>query len=323
VANNAKTSPVQRRLQAAFASVEAEPFALGAESLRPGARLAGLDRLGERLARRLRDVFEPFVKVKPKVEAATALTSRFDTWRDALPEFTSVSLYRMRPMKGGMLIAIAPDYVARLVDAFYGGTGAATGAAAKREFTAAEERLLGRVTEGIVAAVVEIWSEIVAIDPQLAAREINAGYATLVRGDESVVVQRFAIAGGGSGETSIDLVFPLAAMRAYEAQLSAKVHAEATSVDGEFRWRLARALEGVSFPVRSVVARPTLSVQELLALKIGDVIPITLAPRVPLLVGNRRLAEGTIGEQEGRAAFQIETIGANRGGADRAGGQKA
>jgi flagellar motor switch protein FliM len=315
-------SPKRASIQAAFAQAGVEPFALGAESLRPGARLAGLDRLGERLARRLRDVFEPFVKVKPKVEAAAALTSRFDTWRDALPEFTSVSLYRMRPMKGGMLIAISPAYVARMVDAFYGGTGA-TGSP-RREFTAAEERLLGRVTEGIVTAVAEIWAEIVQIEPQLAAREVNAGYATLVRGDESVVVQRFAIAGGGPGETSIDLVFPLVAMRAYEAQLSAKVHAEAPG-DSEFRWRMARALEAVSFPVRSVVARPTLSVQELLALKVGDVIPITLAPRVPLLVGNRRLAEGTIGEQEGRAAFQIETIGTDRvaGLPDRLGGNRA
>lgn len=291
------------------AEPEVAPFALGAESLRPGARLAGLDRLGERLARRLRDVLEPFAKVKPKVDAEAALTSRFDTWRDGLPEFTSVSLYRMRPMKGGMLIALEPGYVVRLVDAFYGGTGTAAARGAKREFTAAEERLLGRVTEGIVAAVAETWAEIVHIDPQLAARETNVGYATLVRGDESVVVQRFAVAGGGPGATSIDLVFPLAAMRAYEAQLSAKVHAEAQGVDSEFRWRLARAVEQVSLPVRSVVARPTLSVRELLALKVGDVIPITLAPRVPLLVGNRRLAEGTIGEQEGRAAFQIETIG--------------
>ena len=303
---------------AELVTAEPRPFALGGESMRPGARLAGLDRVGERLARRLRDVFEPFVKVKPKVEAEAALTSRFEMWLDALPEFTSVSLYRMRPMKGGMLIAIAPDYVSRMVDSFYGGTGAALASASrKREFTAAEERLLGRLTEGIVAAVIETWAEIVAIEPQLAARETNAGYATLVRGDESVVIQRFAIAGGGPGVSSLDLVFPLAAMRVYETQLSAKVHAEAGTGDAEFRWRLARALEGVSFPVRSVVARPTLSVKELLALKPGDVIPITLAPRVPLIVGNRRLAEGTIGEQEGRAAFQIETIGAP----DRIGGR--
>ncbi|USI73717.1 flagellar motor switch protein FliM [Sphingomonas morindae] len=296
-----------------------ERFALGSESLRPGARLSGLDRLAERLARRLRDVLEPFAKAKPKVEHAPALTSRFDTWRDGLPEFTSVSLYRMRPMKGGMLIALAPDYVSRLVDAFYGGTGAPPkGAVRKREFTAAEERLLGRVTEGIVLAVVETWADIVNFEPQLAARETNAGYATLVRGDEPVVVQRFSVAGGGPGATTIDLVFPLAAMRAYESQLSAKVHAEAGAGDSEFRYRLARALENVSLPVRSVVARPTLSVKELLSLKVGDVIPITLAPKVPLIVGNRRLAEGTIGEQEGRAAFQIETLGA----LDRPGGHR-
>jgi flagellar motor switch protein FliM len=297
---------------------EAQPFALGSEALRPGARLAGLDRVGERLARRLRDVLEPFVRVKPKVEAEAALTSRFETWRDALPEFTSLSLYRLRPMKGGMLIAIAPDYVSRLVDAFYGGTGAATPAAhRKREFTAAEERLLSRLTDAITGAVVEMWQEIVPLEPSLASRETNSGYASLVRGDEAVVIQRFSIAGGGPGATTIDLVLPLTAMRAHEAQLAAKIHAEAGPIDNEFRYRMARALENVSFPVRSVVARPTLSVQELMALKVGDVIPITLSPRVPLIVGNRRLAEGTIGEQEGRAAFQIETIGS----ADRVGGK--
>lgn len=308
----------QRAIRTELVASEAVPYALGSESLRPGARLSGLDRLGERLARRLRDVFEPFVKVKPKVEAEAALTSRFDTWRDGLPEFTSISLYRLRPMKGGMLIAVSPDYVTRLVDAFYGGTGASPSASARRrEFTASEERLVGRLTEGVAAAVVEVWADIVALEPQLAARETNASYATLVRGDESVVVQRFAIAGGGPGASSIDLVFPLAAMRGYEAQLAAKVQSEQGGGDSEFRGRLARAIEGVTLPVRSVVARPTLSVRELLALKPGDVIPITLAPRVPLIVGNRRLAEGTIGEQEGRAAFQIETIGTT----DRIGGR--
>ncbi len=303
------------QLRAELGHDEVLPFALGSESLRPGARLSGLDRIGERLARRLRDVLEPFVRVKPKVEVEAASTCRFETWRDALPEFTSVSLYRMRPMKGGMLIAASPDYVSRLVDAFYGGTGAVTAGPRRREFTAAEERLLARLTEGVVAAVVEMWAEIAPLEPSLVARETNAGYATLVRGDESVVVQRFLVSGGGTGSSSLDLVFPLVAMRAYETQLSAKVHAESGPADNEFRLRMARALEQVSFPVRSVVARPTLSVSELIALKPGDVIPITLAPRVPLIVGNRRLAEGSIGEQEGRAAFQIETIGA----ADRPG----
>jgi len=288
---------------------EVRPFALGQEALRPPTRLAGLERIGERLARRLRSVIEPFTRAKPTIIPEVIETIRFDAWRDELPDFTSLSLYRMRPLKGGMLMAIEPDYVTRLVDAFYGGSGMAPPMARHTEFTPAEERLLGRLTDAIVDSLVEVWAEVLPLTPALAGRETNASYASLVRGDELVVVQRFGIIAGMLPRTSIALVYPLAALRPYEAQLSAKVHAEPGVGDGEFRERMAKALANVRLPVRTVLARPTLSVDELMNLKPGDVIPITLPPRVPLLVANRRLAEGTIGEQEGRAALRIEEIG--------------
>jgi flagellar motor switch protein FliM len=293
---------------------EVRPFALGQEALRPPTRLAGLERIGERLARRLRGVIEPFARAKPSVVPEIIETLRFDAWRDALPGFTSLSLYRMRPLKGGMLIAIAPDFVTRLVDVFYGGNGLTAANSRAKEFTAAEERLISRLTDAIVEMLVEVWAEVLPLTPALAARETNASYASLVRGDELVVVQRFGVVAGHLPPTTLALVYPLSALRPYEAQLSAKVHAEPGIVDGEFRERMANALANVKLPVRSVLARPTLTVSELLDLKVGDVIPITLAPRVPLIVANRRLAEGTIGEQEGRAALRIEEIGAGDNG---------
>jgi flagellar motor switch protein FliM len=51
-----------------------------------------------------------------------------------------------------------------------------------------------------------------------------------------------------------------------------------------------------------------MSVSELLQLKAGDVIPISLPALVPLLVSGRQVALGKIGEQDGRAALQIEKI---------------
>ena len=288
---------------------QVRPFALGQDALRPPTRLAGLERSGERLARRLRSVIEPFTRAKPTIIPEVIETIRFDAWRDELPDFTSLSLYRMRPLKGGMLMAIEPDYVTRLVDAFYGGSGMAPPMARHTEFTPAEERLLGRLTDAFVDSLVEVWAEVLPLTPALAGRETNASYASLTRGDELVVVQRFGIIAGMLPRTSVALVYPLGALRPYEAQLSAKVHAEPGVADGEFRERMAKALANVRLPVRTVLARPTLSVDELMNLKPGDVIPITLPPRVPLLVANRRLAEGTIGEQEGRAALRIEEIG--------------
>lgn len=286
---------------------EAKPFSLGNEAFRSTARLAGLERMGERLAQRIRGVIEPFARVRTQVTAEPIDTLRFEAWRSSLPGFTSLSLYRLRPLKGGMLLAIEPEFVAWLVDAFYGG-GGAPAKPRTREFTPGEERLLGRLADGIVEQLVEVWGEVASLTPALAARETNAAYASLVRADEAVVVQRFAVAPAQGKATTILIVYPLGALRPYEALLAAKVHDDGGSGDVEWRSRLAEALENVRLPVRSVLARPELSLSQLVALKPGDVIPITLAPRVPLIVADRRIAMGTIGEQEGRAALMIDHV---------------
>ncbi len=153
----------------------------------------------------------------------------------------------------------------------------------------------------MIDGVVQVWSDVTTLLPSFVSRETNAAYASLVRADELVVVQRFII-------TPVPAARPAcrSSIRwrrcAYESQLAAKVHADHGPADSEWRARMVHALANVRLPVRSVLARPELTVADLMALKVGDVIPITLAPKVPLIVANRRLAYGTIGEQEGRAA---------------------
>lgn len=283
------------------------PFALGQEAFRPTARLAGLERMGERLARRIRTVVEPYARARTQVAVDPVETLRFEDWRGDLPAFTSLSLYRMRPLKNGVLVVVEPDFIARLVDAFYGGSGLAAKPKTK-EFTPTEDRLLNKLTDAIVEKLVEVWAEVAVLTPVLASRETNAVYASLVRGDEAVIVQRFMVTPGTGRPTAISFVYPLSALRPYETQLAAKVHDDHGPADAEWRARLSHALENVRLPVRSVLARPQLSVSQLMALKVGDVIPITLPTKVPLIVANRPIAQGTIGEQEGRAALMIDQV---------------
>jgi flagellar motor switch protein FliM len=160
----------------------------------------------------------------------------------------------------------------------------------------------------MIDILVELWAEVVPLAPTLASRETNAAYASLVRPDEAVVVQRFTVVPGAGRPTVISILYPLATLRPIEAELASKVHDDSEG-DSEWRMRLSAALENVRLPVRSVLARPELSVAQLMALKPGDVIPVTLSPTVPLLVGQKHLAEGSIGEQDGRAALMIQQIG--------------
>ncbi|WP_340317102.1 flagellar motor switch protein FliM [Rhizorhabdus argentea] len=284
-----------------------ELFALGQRKDRPVAQLAHLERINERIARRLRDVIEPIAQTRAKVDAVPLETRRFDEWQRNQADYMSLSVFRVRPAKGMMMIAIDPAFITNMVDAFYGGTGG--GLATKGgEFTPSEQRLQKRLVTAITDVLTRSWGETYPLQFEFAAHETNADFANMVRPDEAVVAQSFTIKAGMSRSTRIEILYPLAMLQPIEDAIASRSQAGGGGDDRDWKNKLLGALDNVALPVRSVLARPEMTVAQLLALKPGDVIPITLSQTVPLLVGNRRFAEGTIGEQEGRAAMMIENL---------------
>jgi flagellar motor switch protein FliM len=283
------------------------PFALGAASLRPEIGIAGIDRMGDRLTRHLRAGIEPIARTKKQIVPEPIRSLAFEAWLAELPAFTSLSHFRMPPLRSGVLIAVEPEFVTRLVDAYYGGSGKPSRQRA-REFTPTEDRLLARLTEAVADAVKEAWSDVAALDPTLAGRETSPALASFVRRSEHVVVQPFNIVRAGGKPTTVTIVYSAPSLRQFEPLFAAKVHGGEGEGDPEWRQRLAAALENIRLPVRSVLARPEMTMSQLMQLKPGDVIPITLPAKAPLIVANRRFAYGTIGEREGKAALMIEQV---------------
>jgi flagellar motor switch protein FliM len=298
---------VEASPEIAFAP-EAQPFVFGQEGPRQTERLMGLERMGEKLARAIRPAIEPIARARISVTAEPLEIRAFQEWQDEQPEFSALTLYRLRPLKGGMLIQVDANFIASLVEIFYGG---APGTFVKRkpgDFSASEELLLNRLLEKVSNILAAHWNEVTPVELAFGVRETNVVHLPFLRGDEMVVVQKFSV-GTGVQPTVISVLYPLAMLRPIEEKLEARVHDEDRAASEDWRWRLGQALSQVSLPVRTVLARPEVSVAELLALKPGDVIPITLPPRTPLLAGARRIADGVIGEQDGRAALMIEKVG--------------
>lgn len=288
-----------------------KPFTFCTEQARPLAAMPALDRMSEKSARKLRQQIEPISRIKPVVTADPVVVRQFGTWMIEQPEFISVSLYRFRPLKGQVLIAVPSELVRRLVDAYYGGLGV-HGERVVKEFTPTEERLLTRLSEALIETLTEVWSEVLPVKPQMTSRETSTAYASLVAGDEPVAVARFTVSIGQGKSSFIDVLYPVAALRSIEGQLSVKVHDDIGMTGSEWRERINAALGEVRIQARSVLARPTLSVGEVLALKPGDVIPVSLPSMVPLLVAGRQICVGKIGEQDGRAALRIEKVSMGR-----------
>jgi flagellar motor switch protein FliM len=122
------------------------------------------------------------------------------------------------------------------------------------------------------------------------------------------VVTRFGFAEGDRKPAWLDIVYPVAALKPHGAALTVKVHGDAQDVEPEWRSGLTRAVMGVRFPVRSVLAEPVLPLGRLLELAEGDVIPIEFGPEVPVMVAARRLGTGLVGTANGRAAVRLTSL---------------
>ncbi|MCP1471583.1 flagellar motor switch protein FliM [Sphingobium sp. OAS761] len=269
--------------------------------------LSGLDRLGDKLSRRIRALTEPIAGTRPHVEAQPARVMEFREWSADVPDFTSISIYRLSPLKGQIVLRLDPGMISTMVDCFYGGLGNRP-MPQRAEFTPTEDRLITRLADAVVTRLVETWEEVIALESGLILRENGVGYAAAAQPGDQMVLQRFTLSLTRGQEWPIDILFPLSSLRAVEQLMDARLPADDEHRDPVWQARIARRMSDIRLPARTVLARPNLSLAELMELKVGDIIPVTISRSLPLIVANRIVAHGTVGEQDGRAAFQIEKL---------------
>src|SRR3546814_5267341 len=130
--------------------------------------------------------------MKPRVTGEAVSVYSFSNWCLFIPDFVSLSVYRLHPLKGAALLRIDADMVTALVDCFYGGTGARL-PFNRKEFTPTEERLLQKFSASLIEKLVESWAETHPVDATLVNRETNINYVHVAGPDEQVVVQRFDV----------------------------------------------------------------------------------------------------------------------------------
>jgi flagellar motor switch protein FliM len=288
---------------------DVQPYAFGRTAAEPAAAAAigGLDKLGDRMARKLRALIEPYSGGRPSVTAKAPDNTMFMMWDACVPGFVSLTLYHLPPIKGIVTMRIDATLIAQLVDRFYGGRGNGP-SSEKHEFTPTETRLINRLSGQIMSALVESWADIARLDPILVSRETGIAQADILPADTDVVVQTFEIDLGVKEKFLIEFVYPHDGLSGIEMPAGTRRAEEPKVKDHFWQAQMDRRIEQVRLPVKTVLARPNLKMSELMALKPGDVIPIHIGRHLPLIVGDRVYAHGTVGEQDGTAAFMIEKL---------------
>lgn len=281
---------------------------LGTAKLNPFGDLHTLQHLSARFARALRGVFEPLLRQEVRCWAEPLVVQRFADYRAERSDGLTAWLPMvMTPQTAQALCVLDGKFVLELLDLFFGGTGAAP-AALPGEFSPAAEAMIARIGDMVASPLKAAWEPMARFDFVPLRVEVNPSMIADLDGDDAMVVTRFGIATGNGKPVFLDLVYPVSALKPHAPSLTAKVLGKSAEPDPAWRNELTRAAMTIRFPIRSVLAEPVVKLQMLMDLKPGDVIPITIAGDVPVMVGNDRLGCGTVGTSNGFAAIQLTSI---------------
>ena len=269
--------------------------------------LHALHTLGTRFARTLRHLLEPMLRRPVRITAEPLNIVRFDAYLDTRGEAPAAyALLGMAPLTGRAVAVVDGAMVFEMLDLFYGGTGHVP-SPLPAELPPSAEAVVRRIGRGIAERLTATWSEVAAIGFDFERFETNPAMVPDIDAEDRVVAARFTIALSDTRSATTDILYPATTLKPVAAALGARVKGKR---GGDPAWfaSLTRVVMDVKLPVRSVLAEPVIRLSRLVALKPGDIIPISFGPEIPLLVADNRFARGSVGAANGRAALRIARI---------------
>lgn len=252
----------------------------------------GLDRAGQRLARGVGEFLGGLMAT-----SATASVAPAHLVEAPASDGLVLGHLRLAPLEGLVAVAMERSALMRLVDLYYGGEGSSGG---EREgLTPAESRFFGRIVAGLCELLPAAFQPLSVLGAR--ADEEPAC-------EPSALVQVFTVSVGEGEAFEIEVRYPEPMLGALPGP-RADASADADSLsDHNWQARLMDCALHVSFPVRAVFAEPELPLAQLMRLRPGDIIPVCLPAQIDLTVAGLRLARGSAGESNGRAAICIEHL---------------
>jgi flagellar motor switch protein FliM len=267
-------------------------------------RMPTLEMINERFARLFRTSLFTMLRRTPEIAVQPVRMLKFGEYVHTLHVPTNLNLVKILPLRGTGLIVLDPKFVFAAVDNFFGGNGRFAKIEG-REFTATEHRIINMLLKHLFSDVKEAWSHIARLDIEYLNSEINPHFANIVSPTEIVVVTSFQIElDGGGGEVHITM--PYSMIEPLRELLHAGVASDRVEHDERWTQALREEIEDAEVELSTMLGRGKITMQQLLAMQPGDVLPCDFNGRATVLAEEVPIFRGRFGVSHGQQAVQIE-----------------
>lgn len=219
----------------------------------------------------------------------------------------SINIINISPLNGPGLLVIEQQLVFLVVDTFFGGAGGSYNPPGPREFTATDNRLIQRLVNSIFRALGAAWKSFLEIRCTQLGSETNPQFVVDINPTEILVLIKLQVK---LDKTAGDLylALPGSMFEPVRSALLASVNKEHPSRDERLTLLLREGLKDSRVSVRGQLTDAELSLRELLALKVGDFIPMDIPAEAILEAEGVPVFTGRYGVTKGWRAIEIQKM---------------
>jgi flagellar motor switch protein FliM len=270
-------------------------------------RMPTLEIVNDHFSRLFRNTLSMSLRKMIDVNATGVQMMKFGEFIRTLPVPSSMHLFRMDPLRGHSILVLDAKLVFTLVDVFLGGSGKTSFRVEGRDFTPIESRLIHKFVTMIFADLEKAWNAVHPITMQYVRSEINPQFVSIVTASDLVMTIPFGVE-LDQFTGMITVCIPYSNIEPIKGKLYSGYQSDHLEADHGWVERFLGRLKASEVEMRVELGRGSITVRELTALKVGEVLSLEKEVSEPLVAYVQGVPKflGRPGVCGASKAFQVE-----------------
>jgi flagellar motor switch protein FliM len=273
-------------------------------------QMRAVELVHEDLVERLTTSMPSFLRVNLRPRLVHTEQGRFHDFVKDVPANSLYYIITMAPLPGQMILTISPDVSVRILDQRLGGKN--EGSRRERPFTNIDQNLLQGLVEHMLNDLKSAWSKVALVEPNLEDSTINQHWVQMMMGNDRVMLLTFELT-IQSTTGVMNVYIPFSMLKPIANELNPHVWItgrKEKTVDPVSRQKTLDNLKDMAVPMRVILGKAQLTLDEAINLAPGDVIGLEtlIVQNLILEVANSTSFNARIGKAGKKLAVQVISV---------------
>lgn len=271
--------------------------------------LRTLEIIFEHYGRLLSTNLPVYLRKNVQIEIINSEAVAYSEFSNSLSNPVLLGIIEFAPLDGNIVIELADNLGYAIIDRMLGGGGAALEKA--RDFSEIELIIIERIFNICTNLLIEPWSNVIKLEPRLIRIETNSQFAQIIAPSEmaSIVTMNIKI---GNVEGMMNVCLPYVCLESVIDKLNTKYWYSTMQVkdNAQYQDLIEVAIAKASIPIKAILGKSTISVNDFLGLQRGDIIKLNtkVDDELNIFVGNINKFTALPGASADSYAVKISSI---------------